>query len=179
MGNALFYVELVLGETPVWAYVVLVLLCVLGVRRMKSRATTLGGLAIVPTLFLLWSVVGAFLFSSASGAATAASLWLTCLTAGLFSFRLVGPPEGEWIDSQRFLRVGSTGPLLIYISIFLFRYGLEIWVGFVPERALIAHALAVTVSGFMAGRTLGDLWQAIRLLKKINPASFPPVTDIR
>lgn len=103
------------------------------------------------------------MFGGAVGAGAAVCLWLACLLAGLLSFRLIGPPQGEWIDSQRFLRVGSPDPLIVYVGIFFFRYGLEIWAGFFPERALIAHAMAVTVSGYMAGRTVGDLWLAMRL----------------
>ncbi|MFN7026520.1 MAG: hypothetical protein ACK4QP_18800 [Pseudorhizobium sp.] len=57
----------------------------------------------------------------------------------------------------------SCGPLLFYVSVFFFRYGLEIRAGFLPERALTAQAIAVILSGYMAGRTIGDLGVAMRL----------------
>lgn len=167
MSNALFYPGIVLEKTPAWAYLVLVLLCILGIRRLTSRPTSISGLAIVPTVFLVWSVIGAYVFGRASGTLTAFSLWLACSMAGLLSFRLVGPPKGRWINSQQFVRDGSSGPLIVYLGIFFFRYGLEIWAGFIPEQAQMAHGLAVTVSGFMAGRTLGDLWLAVTLRRAV------------
>lgn len=171
MDNALFYAGLILSKTPAWAYLVLVALCLLGGRRVTTRPTSPGGLAIVPIVFLSWSVVGALAFGSVAGALTAACFWVSSLAAGLLSFRVIGPPHGEWVDRQRFLRTGSLGPLLVYVGIFFFRYGLEIWAGFSPERALTAQAMAVILSGYMAGRTIGDLWLAIRLR--------PPATDVR
>lgn len=170
MENALFYAGLILSKTPAWAYLVLIALCVLGGRRLTSRPTSPVGLAIVPIVFLSWSVVGAFVFGSVAGALTALCVWMCSLAAGLLSFRVIGPPRGEWTERKRFLRAGSWGPLLVYVSIFFLRYGLEIWAGFSPERALTAHAIAVNLSGYMAGRTIGDLWLAIRLR--------PPSTNV-
>jgi hypothetical protein len=163
MDDALFYAGLILSKTPAWAYLVLVALCVLGGRRLTSRPASPVGLAIVPAIFLFWSVVGTFAFVSVSGVLTALCIWVSSLAAGLFSFRVIGPPRGEWIDRHQFLRAGSWGPLLVYVSIFIFRYGLEIWAGFSPVRALTANATAVILSGYMAGRSVGDLWQAMRL----------------
>lgn len=162
MEDALFYARLVLSRTPPWAYLVLIALCLLGSRRTASRPTSAIGLAVVPMVFLTWSLIGAAVFGSVSGVLTATTFWAFSLVAGLFSFRLVGPPSGEWIDRRKFLRTGSWGPLAVYVGIFFFRYGLEIWAGFWPEHTQTAHAIAVILSGFMAGRTIGDLWQAIR-----------------
>jgi hypothetical protein len=167
MDHALFYAAIILRETPAWAYVVLLLLFVLGTRRIKSRSTSLVGLAVVPIVFLAWSIVGAVIFGNTTGYVAAASLWLGCLLGGLLSFRLIGPPQGHWTDRQRFTRTGSLWPLIVYVGIFFFRYSLEIWAGFVPQQALVANGLAVTVSGVMAGRTLGDLAVALRLREAI------------
>ena len=163
MDDALFYAGLILSKTPAWAYLVLLALCLLGSRRTASRPTSAVGLSVVPIVFLSWSLVGALAFGSVSGALTAASLWASSLVAGLLSFRVIGPPPGEWIDGRQFRRTGSWGPLVVYVGIFFIRYGLEIWAGFSPEHTQTAHAIAVILSGFMAGRTIGDLWLAIRL----------------
>ena len=171
MDNALFYAGLILSKTPTWAYLVLVALCVLGSRRLTCRPASPVGLTIVPAVFLSWSVVGAFAFGNISGVLTALCFWVSSLAAGLFSFRVIGPPRGDWTDRHQFLRAGSWEPLLVYVGIFFFRYGLEIWAGFSPKRALTAHATAVVLSGYMAGRTIGDLWLAIRLR--------PPATNVR
>lgn len=61
--------------------------------------------------------------------------------------------------------------MAVYLGVFSFRYGLEIWAGFFPDRGFIAHILAVTVSGFMAGRTLGDLWLASVMRRKFARVS--------
>lgn len=131
MDNAMFYAGLILSKTPGWAYLVLVALCVLGRRRLTSRPTSPVGLAIVPIVFLSWSLVGATAFGSVSGPLTA-----VCRHGA----------NGLTDDSS--CGTGSWGPLLVYVGIFFFRYGLEIWAGFSPERALTAHSIAVILSGY-------------------------------
>lgn len=162
MSDALFYAGIVLRHTPLWAYAVLTLLVILGLRRLGDRSVSLSAMALTPMVFFCWSVIGAIAFWLGDGGWAAIGLWPVCVLAGLGSFRLVGPPPVIWLGGDRFSRPGTAGPLLVYLGVFFFRYGLEIWAGFHPERRYLAHALAVVVSGFMAGRTLGDLWFAVR-----------------
>ena len=168
MPGPLFYAEIVIRQTPLWAWLVLALLCVIGVRRLRTRPTSVWGLVITPTVFLCWSLIGAVSFGQAFGLLVAMAAWIACIAVGLVSFRLVGPPQTKWIDERRVVRPGSYGSLIVYLSVFAFRYGLEVWAGFFPERAGLADALALIVSGYMAGRTAGDLWSALRA----RPAAF-------
>jgi|GEM_PF-1683372 len=161
MEKTLYYIGVVIRETPTWAYVVLALLTFLGVRRLETRPTTVVGLSVLPIIFLTWSVIGAVVFGRAAGPLTASLMWAGWVLLGLVSFRVFGPPRGRWINSRQFAREGSVGPLVVYLGIFAFRYGLEVWTGFAPEQRVLTQGLALTLSGFMSGRTLGDLWLAV------------------
>jgi hypothetical protein len=163
MSEIFFYIGLVLGQTPVWAWIVLLGLVVLGVRRLRSRPTSLLMMSATPVVFLIWSLVSTVTFVRGDGGWFAALLWPACVLLGLCSFRLVGADSVVWVDQSRLVRPGTVGPLLVYLGVFLFRYSLEVWSGFAPERLFLTRVLAVLVSGYMAGRSLGDLWFAARL----------------
>jgi len=163
MSEILFYAGIVLRHTPVWAWGVLLLLVFLGARRLRARPTTLLMMSATPAVFLTWSLVSAVTFSRADGGWFAIGLWFALVLLGLASFRLVGPTPVRWLDQTRLVRPASAGPLIVYLGVFLFRYALEIWSGFFPERAFLTSALAILVSGYMAGRTVGDLAFAARL----------------
>ncbi len=152
----------VLEHTPLWAYALLGLLVVLGIRRMRERATSLAGLLITPSAFLIWSLWSAVSFWMDEQSGFSLLIWPLALSMGLGSFAgfRASPMrrQGELI-----VRAATILPLLVYVGIFAFRYALEVWSALVPERRALAQALAVLVSGFMAGRTLGDFAFAARL----------------
>lgn len=162
MSDIFFHVGLVLGHTPLWAYGLLALLIVLGVRRLKERKTSLAGLAITPGAFLIWSVWSATVFWIGERSGFSALAWPLALSMGLLSFRWARPSPMRWQEGG-LVRAATVMPLLVYVGVFAFRYGLEVWSGFVPERQALTQALAVLVSGFMAGRTVGDFMLAVRL----------------
>ena len=162
MSDFVFYAGLLLGHTPLWAYGLLALLIILGVRRLRERKSSLAGLAITPGAFLIWSLWSAAVFWSREQSGFSALAWPLALSMGLLSFRWVRPSPMRW-EEGGLVRAATVMPLLVYVGIFAFRYGLEVWSGFVPERQTLTQALAVLVSGFMAGRTLGDFALAARL----------------
>ncbi|MBX9615885.1 MAG: hypothetical protein K2X25_09850 [Caulobacteraceae bacterium] len=163
MSEALFYVGLVLRQTPFWVWAVLSMLVFLGIRRLRTRTTTLLMMSVTPGIFLVWSLVSAVAFWRGDGGLLAAGLWPSFLLLGLASFRLLGASSVRWVDDDRLVRPGTAGPLAVYVSVFLFRYGLEIWSGFFPDQQFLTSTLALLVSGYMAGRTIGDLWFAVHL----------------
>lgn len=163
MSETLFYVGVVLRHTPFWAWAVLSLLVFLGIRRLRTRTTTLLMMSVAPAIFMGWSLVSAVTFWRGDGGWLAAGLWPSLLLLGLASFRLLEASPVRWVDDARLVRPGTAGPLTVYVSVFLFRYGLEIWSGFFPDRQFLTSTLALLVSGFLAGRTIGDLWFAAHL----------------
>lgn len=161
MEDVIVYVGIVLRNTPLWAYAVLALLIVLGVRRLKRRTTTLLGLTLAPTVFFLWSLLSLLDFAATIGLATALMIWVAGLTIGWMSLGWSVPSRAIWQDSRLIVREGGIGPLAVYLSLFSFHYALEIWVGFNPDRIVIASALALAASSLVSGRTLGDIGYVI------------------
>lgn len=161
MEDVIVHVGIVPRNTPLWAYAVLVLLIVLGVRRLKRRSTTLLRLTLAPTVFFLWSLVSLLDFAATIGLATGLMIWVAGLTIGWMSLRRFVPSRAVWQDSRHTVREGSIAPLAVYLSLFSLRYALEIWVGFNPDRIVIASALALAASSLVSGRTPGDIGYVI------------------
>jgi len=162
MDDAVHHAGQVLEPTPLWAYVLLGLLIVLGIRRMRERATSLAGLLITPGAFLIWSLWSAVSFWMDEQSGFSLLIWPLALSMGLGSFAgfRASPMHRQ---GALIVRAATILPLLVYVGIFAFCYALEVLSAFVPERRALAQALAVLVSGFMAGRTLGDFAFAARL----------------
>jgi len=156
VGDIIFYVVIVLRETPIWAYGVFVILVLLGLRRLQTRHRSLLSASIAPGVFLVWSVSSAIGFGLLNGWLLATALWGLFLAGGLASFRFFSPSPVRWVSANEFAFAGTPGPLMFYMSVFFARYGLAVWAGFQPQHVTIASAAALAISGFTAGRTSGD-----------------------
>ena len=156
MDDIVLYLGIVLRETPVWAYGVLVILVLLGLRRLRTRHRSLLSASIAPGVFLVWSVSSAIGFGVLNGWFLTTALWCLFLAGGLASFRFFGPSPVRWVSGNEFLFAGTPGPLIFYMSVFFARYSLGVWAGFQPQHVTIASAVALAISGFTAGRTSGD-----------------------
>lgn len=76
------YVPRVLGNTPPWVWGVLMLLVVLGVRRLKPRRTHLLVAALAPTAFTAWSLTGVLAAAQGVSTALVAAVWASALILG-------------------------------------------------------------------------------------------------
>jgi hypothetical protein len=151
--TAFDYIGLVLSETPWWAFAVLALLIVLGVRRLKSRVRSLGTAFVVPAVFFLWSLVNVAAYSQAHSPLVASLTLFGLAATGWASTRLYSSETAALQGDGRFLFRGTPEPLITYMAIFAIRFGLEVWEGFVPAASAIAGGLAIGLSALMAGRT--------------------------
>lgn len=151
--TAFDYIGLVLSETPWWAFAVLALLIVLGVRRLKSRVRSLGTAFVVPAAFFLWSLVNVAAYSQAHSPLVASLTLFGLAATGWASTRLYSSETAELQGDGRFLFRGTPEPLITYMAIFAIRFGLEVWEGFVPAASATAGGLAIGLSALMAGRT--------------------------
>lgn len=148
------YVGLVVAATPWWAYAVLVLLVVLGVRRLKSRARRPLLAFIAPSAFFVWGLANLASYARAHSAVVGVAVLVGFLGLGWVSARWFTSERIEPLDDGRFLFHSTPEPLATYMAVFIIRFGLEVWTGFVPSAGAVARGMAIAVSALVAGRTM-------------------------
>lgn len=151
--TALDYVGLVLAETPGWAFALLALLIFLGVRRLRSRVRSLGLALVAPTAFLVWSLSSVAAYSQAHSPVIAGATLIGLFVAGWASALVLSSETAERTEDGRFLFHGTPEPLITYLTVFVLRFGLAVWIGFEPGVAALAGGLAIALSAFVTGRT--------------------------
>jgi hypothetical protein len=147
------YVGLVLAGTPWWAFALLALLAVLGVRRLKTRLRGLAPAFAAPVAFGVWGLFNVGAYSQAHSAVVGLSTFGLLFAVGWVSTRLYMGEKADLTTDGRFLFHGTPEPLITYMTVFALRFGLEVWKGFEPDAALLAGGLAIGLSAFVAGRT--------------------------
>ncbi len=151
--TAVDYVGLVLAGTPWWAFALLGLLVFLGVRRLKSRVRGLGLALVAPVAFLVWGLFNVAAYGQAHSPVVGGLTLIVLFAAGWGSTRLYSSEGVVRTSDGRFLFHGTPEPLITYMTVFVIRFGLEVWMGFEPTAAALAGGVAIAVSAFVAGRT--------------------------
>jgi hypothetical protein len=147
------YVGLVAAETPWWAFALLALLIVLGVRRLKTRVRGLTMAFAAPVAFGVWGLFNVAAYSQAQSPFIGLSTFLLLFAAGWASTRMYMGEKADLTAEGRFLFHGTPEPLITYMAVFAIRFGLEVWQGFEPGAAPLAGGFAIGLSAFVAGRT--------------------------
>lgn len=151
--TAVDYVGLVLAGTPWWAYAVLALLVFLGVRRLKARVRSLGLALVAPGAFLVWGLSNVMAYSQAHSLMVGGSILSVLFLVGWASTGLYSDETAELAGDGRFLFHATPEPLITYMTVFVIRFGLEVWMGFEPAATALAGGIAIGVTAFVAGRT--------------------------
>ncbi|PSJ41921.1 hypothetical protein [Allosphingosinicella deserti] len=166
MGTA----YIILTHTPLYVWVLLVLLLFLGARRLKERRTHLALAALAPASFFVWSVATAALLFFGGDKAAASIAWPLAFLGGALSGPIRTVPRPSHVHGWVFHYAATRLPLTVYLLLWSTRYGLGIWAGFVPAMAGTLGLVALALSAFTAGRTFADflplLLIALRAQKK-------------
>lgn len=149
-------VQIILSHTPVYVWAVLVLLLVMGLRRLRPRRTHLALAALAPGGFLVWSLATAASMFVHLQAWTVLACWSTAFAAGAGSGRIRTVPRPSHIGGWTFVYSATRQPLAFYMLLFTVRYGLGIWAGFVPSMADSLALVGLSLSALTAGRTVAD-----------------------
>ena len=162
----------IVTHTPLWVFALFALLLVLGVNALRPRAVPPWQLLIVPLLFIAWgglslveraqampSLVLAWLFAAALGAALAPAAW---------GFEAATPDRARTLVRVR----GSAWPLVRNLVLFAAKYALTVAMVTAPRPWL---ALAdIAVSGLSAGYFLGWTFLLARAYRTRAPLTAPP-----
>ena len=147
---------------PAWVYVLLVVLIVLGVRRLRTRDAPLA-VALIPVIaFLAWSIVGANSYAKIVGSTIALACWLGGAAVGVVSGIVLPDPRGQRLPGGRLRQPGTTIPLILYLTVFVARFACGAWAAIVPAQAATALGVGVAVGAAMTARLVvgAARWQA-------------------
>jgi hypothetical protein len=164
--------HIIITHTPLYVWLILVLLLFLGGRRLKPRRTHLAVAALAPAGFFVWSVAtaGLLFFGGEKGAAMVA--WPLAFLCGALSGPIRSVPRPSHVHGWIFQYAATTLPLTLYMLLWSTRYGLGIWAGFVPEMAGTLGVAALALSAFTAGRTLADFLPPLLTALRVQRAGI-------
>lgn len=152
----------ILAGTPRWVWAVLLLLVVLGGRRLRPRRTHLAAAAIAPTAFFIWSLLGAVAATRVAGAGSVASVWAGAVAFGVLTVRIHRGPRPVRLEGGVFNFPATAVPLLLYMVIIWTRYALGVWAVLDPSLAPALGLIAVSISAATAGRFVADFTPLLR-----------------
>lgn len=142
------------GGAPAWVYVLLVVLIVLGVRRIRTREVPVIVALIPAAAFLIWSIAGVLAFARIGGAPVAIASWLVGAAFGVLTALAVPEPPGERQPGGRVRIPGSWLPLILYIGVFVARFACGAWAAIVPAQVLLATGIGIAIGAGMTARLI-------------------------
>jgi uncharacterized membrane protein len=124
----------ILKATPMWVWVLLVVLLSVGAQQLSTRKVGLKRAMMFPVAMLGLSAFGVF---SAFGAGLAAAVWAATLAVLLPAFAKVPMTRGvRWDDwREQFQVPGSVIPLGVIFTVFTLKYTVGVKLGFNPALA--------------------------------------------
>lgn len=145
-----------LGRTPPYVWGILALLLFLGIRRLKPRRIALRVAAAAPIGFLAWSLVTLASLASQGDPLTVFATGGLGLAVGAASARVRTVPRPEPLPGGMFAFAGTAVPLIVYMGVFLAKYGLQVWSAIVPTAAWTAALIGLALTSLVTGRTAAD-----------------------
>ena len=148
----------ILRHTPIWVFVLLALLVLLGLQATRPRVVPLRRAVIAPLVFVGWGVAGLLLKVQAQP--TLLAVWLVGLGGGALFAHLIARDDQRTIDRTRGVVTlpGSWRPLLRYLAIFAVRYAFAVAIAMAApaERAMLV-VWDIGVAGLISGTFLAGL----------------------
>lgn len=143
----------IIHGTPVWVWVLLVVLLSRGFKALNSATAPLSKLAIVPLIFAGWGIV--HLISDPMAGWSAAIAWMTGSLVGIAGGVFIASRSRFIVDpiANTVMLPGSALPLLLIVATFAAKF----WLGFEMATATDASSLGMVVlidaavSGVVAG----------------------------
>lgn len=156
----------IIHGTPVWVWVLFVVLLSRGFKALKSGTSPLSKLAIVPLVFAVWGI--AHLVSDPLMGWSAALAWVTGALVGVAGGVVLASRSRFIVDpiANTVMLPGSVLPLILIVATFVTKFWLAIEIATMTDAAslgmyVLASALVSgVVAGLFAGRFL-TYWRAL------------------
>ena len=167
----------ILRHTPLWVWVLLALLLVLGATQWRDRAVTRLRLVILPLVLLALGI--STLMPALRHMPAAVLIWLAggaLAFAGAARWRV--PARARWhAGTQRLHVPGSAWPMVLILATFLLKYSIGVFQALQPALAT-SHGFLVGLaasSGLLSGLWLGRGFAMLRLTRAASAAPTMPI----
>lgn len=166
----------IIHGTPIWVWVLLVVLVSRGFKALNSGTAPLSRLAIVPLIFAGWGI--AHLISSPLAGWSDVIAWMTGSLVGIAAGVFLASRTRFIVDpiSKTVMVPGSALPLLLIIAIFASKF----WLGFEMATVtdvsslgmymLISAAVSGVIAGVFGGRFI-TYWRAMSARRVVQAYS--------
>jgi hypothetical protein len=147
-----------LSHVPVWVFVLLGVLIVLGLRRLKMREVPLSVALLPAVAFAGWSLTGASLFAGNVGAAIAVAAWSGGAVIGALSAVFLPDARATRLDGNRVRLPATWMPFTLYMAVFAARFVCGAWASMRPDQANLAVGIGVAISAAMTARLVTSIF---------------------
>ncbi|MEG9883625.1 MAG: DUF6622 family protein [Hyphomicrobiales bacterium] len=156
----------IIDGTPVWVWVLFVVLVSRGIKMLRTRQTTIERQALMPVIFSIWSLwsiatelsalefgFGGFLVGAAAG-----------FGSGFGLYSAIGYRTSYSKASGLLECPGSIMPLIMILTAFCLKYGISVFLALHQDSAhsnafcFLYGAIGGVVSGMFWGRSFFLLW---------------------
>ncbi len=152
----------IIRATPIWVWVILIALAVLGVRQLRDRTVNPISLFIAPLVFLAIGLAS----SGRHGAALGAWLVVALITTTISAVWMRAAAGARYDMKSALLHIpGSAKPMFFMLSIFLFNYVAQVTFAIDPVKATSAlwQIGFSVITGALTGVFLGRAISLYRL----------------
>lgn len=146
-------------------YALLVVLIVLGLRRLRTREVPVG-VALLPTIaFAVWTLIGSGRFAATAGGVVAAIAVAGGCALGGVSAIVAPEPRATRLPGGRLRQPASWIPLALYLVVFGVRFASGAWAAIRPDQALLAIAVGVATGAAATTRLVVAVlrWQPVAI----------------
>ncbi|RFU49583.1 DUF6622 family protein [Paraburkholderia sp. DHOC27] len=165
----------ILHGTPIWVWVLLVVLLSRGIKALKSGTTPLAKLAVVPIIFAVWGIV--HLAADPSTGWPTPLAWVAGALAGIVGGVVLARRTRFIVDpvANTVMLPGSMVPLVLIVVTFATKFwlGVELATATASTPVLTYLVIEAAVSGIVAGIFGGRFftyWGALARLRGSLPA---------
>jgi hypothetical protein len=154
----------IVANTPIWVWVLLVFLLLLGIRALRPATAPLWRVAILPAVFFVW---GLFSLYQLHGLGPERVLpWAAALVAGIALGMLIAGLQPIRADKTRGLVRLAGGPLTLVLILLIFATKYEFGFLHATQPALFAEPrfwlAEIAISGVLAGMFMGRFAGLVR-----------------
>ena len=154
----------IVANTPIWVWVLLAFLLVIGIRALRPATAPLWRVAILPCVFFVW---GIFSLYQLHGLGLMRVLpWAMALAIGAMVGRLIASLQPIRADKTRRLVRTAGGPLTLVLILLIFSTKYEFGFLHATQPGLFADArfwlAEIAISGVLAGMFIGRFAALLR-----------------
>jgi hypothetical protein len=165
----------ILTNTPIWVWVLLTALAVLGLMQTRARTISCTRAYTLPWIFIALSLTG--VVRTAGSFPVALAAWALGAAAAWLLLRRVAAVRGaSWLPATASFQVpGSWLPLTLILGLFMLRYAVAVAQAMHPELASSVSFYGPTnfVFGVFAGLFWARSWSLRALVRATDPGRSP------